>query len=670
MVQGLTSLEKITHTVCALKRGFVILIFVVLLGVSAGCSHWQARPSRCHPLAGGPGEDCFLPFPSSYYTRPDPSSPTGYRVDLAEAKLPQSLFGTPLDPEPYQERDGFSPASSLLAGFPEPVDPASLPGLATPERSLEPKSSVQVLEFPSGQRVPLFAELDANADPRAEAQALVISPLARLKSQTRYIAVIQGLRNRSGGWVNPLTGFARLLRGDPVPGSRLQGEEPKHREILAFLAEHGVPGDHLQLAWDFTTASDKGTVGRLLSLRDQARDRQEIIAEETASERGPIALTQARELGGDRWSGGRRYEGTFLSPSFLRDGNGGRLRRDEKGKPTWDSDARFPWAMNVPACALRSQNPVPVVIYGHGTFSSASEEMSRDHAREMAERLCVIQIGTDWLGRARSDLPGFLLRILPDWNHFPEITDRLQQAHVNIGVLARWIQKGAFDFLPGLGTPRGEPRIDRRKIYYYGISEGGCQGVTALALNPELKQGAMNVPCGFWSQFFWRSSDFYWVRRALSVTYPGKIELQKLILLSQLLWDSTDPAHFGGHLLRDPLPGNSPKRILYQEGIRDASVPNLSTRAMVRTIGLKLLGPAVERVPGVEIVEDPQDSAYVQFDVNAPEPLGLTNIPPPVSRVHEEIRQLEAAKAQVESFIGPAGKVVNTCSGRPCRFSF
>jgi hypothetical protein len=279
----------------------------------------------------------------------------------------------------------------------------------------------------------------------------------------------------------------------------------------------------------------------------------------------------------------------------------------------------------------------------------------------------MIEVGTDWLGRARDDLPYFLTRVLPNWNNFIQITDRLQQAHVNVLALAKMIHEGVLDHLPALQRD-GRSLINSKKLYYYGISEGGCQGVTTLALSGDIERGALNVPCGFWTMFFSRSSDFHRTKWALKLTYPGTLERQKLLVLSQLLWDYTDPANYGGHLLQDPLPGSFPKKILYQEGINDASVPNLTTRAMARTIGLKLLSPAVEPVVGIKGAAGPLDSAYVQFDVGSRPRLGGNNVPPATSKVHEEIRTLEAAKEQLKIFLSDQGKVQNTCGDQPCVF--
>jgi hypothetical protein len=227
---------------------------------------------------------------------------------------------------------------------------------------------------------------------------------------------------------------------------------------------------------------------------------------------------------------------------------------------------------------------------------------------------------------------------------------------VNLAVLARLARSGALPRLPFLQSRRG-PLGDPDHVYYHGISEGGCQGVTALALSPDIEKGALNVPCGFWTMFFSRSSDFHLARHAVQVFYPGALERQELLVLTQLLWDYTDPANYAAHVLRDPLPGSTTKALLYQEAINDASVPNVTTRAMVRELGLKLASPFVERVEGVDLAGAPLGSAYAQFDLGVRPRLGRDNVPPSPSSVHEEARSLEAVRAQLRRFFRGDGLV-------------
>ena len=104
----------------------------------------------CEPLVP---EHCALPWPSDYFTKPDPSTPTGLRVAVGPTTLPRPIMRgrAHVDPSPLETRDGWSVNASMLAFFPG----ASTTGLPTPltiERSLEDDSPTLVINAETGAR--------------------------------------------------------------------------------------------------------------------------------------------------------------------------------------------------------------------------------------------------------------------------------------------------------------------------------------------------------------------------------------------------------------------------------------------------------------------------------------------------------------------------------------
>lgn len=622
----------------------------------------------CNPLGGGPDEDCLLPFPSDVFTRPDAASPTGRRIELSAAALPASRKGVRLDPQPLSRRDGFSPATPILAYFPRaagPIDPMPLPGPGRIDETLSDKSPVQLLRYDTGERVPISAELDRNASD-GERQALVIYPQLRLRDKTRYVVALRGLRTRSAAGavkeLPPLTGF-KALRDDRLQtGSARDRLRPRYAEIFALLEKHGVPRGELQLAWDFTTASDEPLTGRLTRMRDQA------FGYKPSGEVPPPPVTVQKSTDKPRELLSRQVVGTFSVPSFLKSDADGRLLLGPDGEPVVRGWGQFPLVIHIPSCAERTMGPLPVLIFGHGLFGDAQGELESGYQREIANRLCVIQIGTNWIGLSEAEQPYAAGEIMADFNNFVQLTDRLQQAHVNFLYLARLVRSGALERLPELQLG-GRIVLDSKRTSYYGISNGAVQGVLQLALSAELSRGALNVGGGFWSHMIWRSADFKDFAALLAISYPDPIDRQVLVALTQWHWDYTDPATYAPHLLRDFLPGSGPQKpLLYQEGVGDAQVPNMATRALVRTMGLSLLNQPVEAVFGIGQVSGPVRSAYVQFDVGVSPRPGADNTPPADNKVHEAIRRLDAAKVQLQGFLRDDGDVLDTCFGKPCMF--
>src|SRR3954471_20384234 len=65
----------------------------------------------------------LLPWPSDAYTRFDPTTDTGKRLNLQITQMPTNLAGVPIDPTNFNRNDGFSPGTLM-------VD--RIPGLDTP----------------------------------------------------------------------------------------------------------------------------------------------------------------------------------------------------------------------------------------------------------------------------------------------------------------------------------------------------------------------------------------------------------------------------------------------------------------------------------------------------------------------------------------------------------
>jgi hypothetical protein len=231
--------------------------------------------------------------------------------------------------------------------------------------------------------------------------------------------------------------------------------------------------------------------------------------------------------------------------------------------------------------------------------------------------------------------------------------------------MARLFQKRIKDD-PALAFG-GHPVTDGAHRYYFGVSNGGIQGVTFMALSPDIERGVLNVPGCQWSLMIFRSSQFNPLYPLLDVIIPDPLDRQVLVTASQTEWDHSDPASFAPHLILDPLPGVPPKRVILQESIGDSQVPNMSTRLLARAIGLQGLG-LVQRVHGIEEVDGPLDSAYTQWDTHK------TPLPPPINTppdidngAHGAIQELPALGEQLRLFFAPDGQAVNTCGG-PCDF--
>ena len=624
-------------------------ILAVSLALAAGCADDPPpEPAAgCNPLVG---DDCLSPFPSSFNEVVDPTSPTGFRVALDEATLPVPRHSPALSAARLDRHDGISPATPFVVYFKAGVDPAQLPTLDTLGASVMPSSAVQVIDFATGARVPVFAELDANAF-EGQRKSLIIRPMTRLAPATRYVVALVGLNDAAGQPLAPVP-FVALRDKQPL-SKALAALSSSYEEIFAMLDGAGVPRASLTLAWDVTTASDADATSHLLQMRDTALAMVPSLTWTITSNMDtPADPNRLRQI-----------IGTFQVPSYLEsDTLASVLHEDATGKPVLRGLGTANFVVDIPQCALTATGPLPVLVFGHGLFGTAPDELATAYEKQLGNYLCMIQIGTDWIGLANYDFTTLANNVLPDFNQIHIVTDRLQQSHVNAQVLTRLFLTRMKDD-PALQVG-GKAVTDGSEVYYYGISDGGIQGGTFMALSQDVTRGVLNVPGCEWSLLMFRSQDFAPLQSLLSGVLPDPFDQEILLAMMQPEFDYTDPASFAPHLLGTPLPGSPAKHILVQESINDAQVSNVATRVLVRTIGLP--GMDLETpVFGVTEMRAPLASAYTQWDIT-PTPIPPAgNTPAEADNgAHEGIRRLVDLESQLKAFLTPTGQVTQTCAGK------
>lgn len=633
-------------------RRFGVMLVTCALACSSSADEPEAPapaevPANCNPIVG---DDCLTPFPSSFLLQKDATTKTGYRVHVPEGVLPAMRSGTPLTTERANRLDGFSPATPFVVYFEKGVDPSQLSGWQDPSPSLTPQSPVQVIEYDTGKRVLAFAELDVNGE-GDNRQGLLIRPLVRLKPATRYVVALVGLKDKSGASLVPAP-FKALRDGTRLSKS-LEPHAARYKEIFAALERASVPRASLSLAFDVVTASEEMSTGHLVGMRDEAFK---------AIDDGKSGYTIVKSTPGTDEHTLTQIDATVKVPWYLADQSGkSTMNFDAAGKPKSNGLVDVPIFIQVPKCAATATKPLPVVVFGHGLFGTAKDTIGGGAAAAAANALCQVFIGTDWIGLASEDI-----KVLPDLlsanlNNFYVLTDRLQQSHVNAQVMTRMFLRKIKDD-PALAVA-GKPITDGKEVYYFGVSDGGIQGTTFMGLTPDVVRGVLNVPGSVWSLMLYRSADLGRFGGLLALVMPDTLDRQIAVAFTQSEWDHTDSISFAPHLLRDPLPGVPLKRILVQESLGDAQVPNVSTRVLARTMELPAFG-LTEPVAGLTLATPPLDSAYTQWNSHlTPLPPLNNSALPKDNGAHDAVWKSPKALQQIAAFCQPDGRVTAVCSG-------
>jgi len=572
------------------------------------------------------GAGLATPFPSSLHLDDE-----GF-VDLARAELPD-VNGAELPVERSRWRTGFSPAQLFVVRL-DGVDAQALPAWRTPDPAT---ASVFLVDLGTGRRLPALAELDAWPD--QPDPALLVRPLRGLEPGHQVAVVI-------------------TTRAAPRPERfdvLARGKGPTDlsdatRDLLDALEQDaGVDPDTVALAWS-------------VPIEDGLRPTRSALEQADA---GDVSWTFESVRTGDQaddlaW---RSAAGTLTVTGVL--GQDGRLALDTatgqvSRTGTWQTDLFVHIPQGVQDAPAGS---VPVVIFGHGIFGSPDryfDGRSGQAVPSIAQQGGVILIGVPWRGLSRTDL-GLASGVAGDITRMPELTGALAQSQVSIRQLAQALRSGDLLDDPVFQGASGQSLPDRSRLDYFGISLGGIEGALFAGLGGPVDHAVLHVPGSMWSTMLERSSNFTVLEGPLVSRVPDPWDRQRLYAWTQLHWDQADP--MGAAVT---WPDDAPP-ILLQESLHDEQVPNLTTRALARTLDLPAVGPVVEPAWDLQSLDAPTSpgvSAWVQHDPDKPPP-DDANRPAEVTRAHDTPRDWPGVQTQVLEFL-ERGVVVHPCGSAPC----
>ncbi len=611
----------------------------------------------CDPLQP---EVCALPWPSNLYLTPDKSRATGYRVDFGAASLPVNMEGKPITPQPWSRMDGYSVATPIVVYFRD-IDVTQLPGEATIAASLAPDAQIVLLQVTgtTAERVPYFVELDQTELDDPHNRALFIRPAVLLKEATRYVVALRHLHDTSGKLLPRSPAFSAFLAGDTA-GTPLAARQARFDDIFAILAQQGIAGSDLTLAWDFVTASGDAMHGRMLSMRDQAFAALPNgptltvakVEEFTAAQDPYIALSIT----------GTFHVPNFMEPFQVREQTGYRFHYGADGKPAQNGWNDVPFWIRVPRTALDG-TPHGLVQYGHG-LNGTGGQVQGGFISKIASDHHLIYYACNWTGMAEPDVPT-LFQMLFDLSNFEALSDHMHQGMLESLLLSRAMQH-TFTQLPEI--KKYNLQLAPGEVFYSGISQGGIYGATYMALTQDVARGHLGVPGNNYSLLLQRSADFVPFLMVLMNSYPDSRDRAIILGLLQMLWDGTDPASYYRHIKQEPLPGNQAHDVLLAPAKGDWQVAPITCEIAARSnIGISLMKNYGRPVFGVTEQGYPLvGSGIVSYDFGNPwAPPG--NQPPSdnIGDPHGKARSLDWHNEQMVHF-WRTGEIEDVCGGDGC----
>jgi hypothetical protein len=575
--------------------------------------------------------------------------------------------------------------------------------------SITTQSPTILLNADTGELVPHFAELDEEISSEADRdRALLIRPVVRLADATRYIVAIRHVVDKNGMALASTPVFQALRDGTPSCDSSVALRQSLYSDIFAKLAQAGIDKADLQLAWDYSTASQQNNTAWLLHMRDDA------LAQVGAS--GPsytlfppapagtppdpktspscnnltvgtnpaeTAILSPSEIGSGNCSQDspdnnphlwRRLFGLMTIPIYTTTPNpGAGLNFGPDGMPAQNGTAQYEFEVNIPVAATKQAGSP--IFNGHGLLGDKTEG-DNSYLAEIDDAGDYVSISVDLIGFCQDDANTVINTLAADPSNWGNIVGRQQQGLLNELLAIRLMNGLAKD---PTTFYNGAPTIDPTNPYYRGDSQGGIMGTTIMAVSTDVTRGVLGEPGVPYSLLLNRSDDFTPYFQLISALYPNGREIQHLLGVMQMVWDRSEPDGYVPYIVSNNLPNTPAHQVLIHDNIGDYQVTPLGAHIIARAVGAQNLLPVNREIFGLTDALAPiSGSAIVEWswglnpapETNTP-PTNLcpSDAPPNCGDPHDQLR-IQSSSIQQEVQFFSTGTVVNTCGPTPCVGTF
>jgi hypothetical protein len=577
---------------CALAA--LVLAALAADAPASGAEELPTEP-KCEFIASPGSSECMLPFPDDYYTKADPASPTGRRIDFRETAMPKNASGVPIEAAPYNAGDGFSPGSVITLKIPgiETVADVAATG-AVPINHLgryrATGAPVVVIDASTGQRWPIWVEIDSTVKPQFA--NVEIHPAVNFTSGHRYIVALRNLKNAKKQHLQAPQGFRYYRDNIASSEEKVNVRRPHFEELFSELQAAGIVRSSLYLAWDFTVASDQNNTGRELAMRNAAFATlgDNNLADGKVEGASPTFTVTETENNPDPGQIARLVKGDFVVPCFLFPScaPGGTMVLGPEGAPIQNGVWTANFECIIPAVATSgSGETARPSLYGHGLFGSASE-VTAGAQRSLSQGHDIVQCATEEIGMGETDLPD-ALAATQNLSLFNRLTDRLQQGLLDELYLGRaMISPSGFTTNAAFhqdGTTATPSVLNISHLYYNGNSQGGIMGGALTAVSPDFTRASLGVPAMNYSVLLPRSVDFDEFAQFLYPSYPDEEARPLIFDIMQLQWDRAEPDGYAERMTSDPLPDTPPHQVLLDVAFGDHQVTDYQAEVEARTIG-------------------------------------------------------------------------------------
>ncbi len=347
-----------TSSTLRLVTGFAIAALVM---ASCKSSTEDTTPSGDAACDNLDESSCLFPFPSDFFRKAGGPNGQAFHLDFGTSMPLSDDSEERMSPEPFEVHDGFPIVPAITFTLPG-ASLTGAPSLDDIGGSLKPESRTMIVDAETGALVPHWAELDYIAEDNGK-RIIQLRVADALTHAHRYVVIVRGLVDDQGQPAPATPGFAALRDGTRTGIAGIE-ERRAHfdADVFPVIAKAGVPKNEVQLAWDFTTTTEQGSIGRLLAMRDRLYD--------AIGEAGPeYAIDNViADPEGPEGTIATILEATAKIPSFMlpqETAKARRLRLDEAGVPKIEGFENVKFRVQIPRNALTGPDKIAVMQYGH-----------------------------------------------------------------------------------------------------------------------------------------------------------------------------------------------------------------------------------------------------------------------------------------------------------------
>ncbi len=526
-------------------------------------------------------------LPDDAYTVPSASTATGLEIDIGDRTAWRAaLTGLPADVvggldglDGWGVNAGISLVFDGLLGELPSGYPASVES-----------DALQLLELTDGAPIRVPYEVG-----RTEDDGLIVTPMRPLAPAARHALVgTTALRGADDRALWPGAVLSSLLAGTATGAL-----EPMNARYAEILEATELSAEDVAFAVAFTTQP----------VLDQSLRVAAYVSELDI----PWAEDRVCEVIGTGDEEMQHCEGAFEAWSW----------RDEQGM-LGDGDPVRAYELPVSIWMPTTEGPHPTAVFGHGL--AHGREVGHAMAR-IAVPLGIAVVAIDAVGHGEHpDTPEdasmvlfefFSLSVNPLGHNPRRLRDNFRQS--------------TWDKLQLMRVLEGEPDVDGddvddldlSRMIYIGESFGGIMSMEFLALTNQFDAAALQLAGGSVTSIIGAARRFQAVRVIVGGS-ASPSEVERFFPMVQTVVDAGDASTWAPHVVTDRLPeiGGEAPHLLLQLVIDDNTIPDPSSDALVRALGIPHMPPVLRAVPLSTVTDAApvsgndagRTSAFFQFD--------------------------------------------------------